>query len=370
LTKIGGVGKGTAFKAIMDLLIGTGLFYDLRQDGSGAFLNIGCAQGTFSSSAGLLNNGFTRHNRIIEIYDELTKLLEKFSIPGSGDAYLDDLNTLFEAGAYMPSLTKDSKVGAITGTQHLSILGGTTFEKWNSAFVKTTAEGSGFFQRLNIVSSDETETVAEIPPFNFNEGDGLVLRNKLLSKLTPLEFQKVVFEKTPDAEKMLNDWHVSFKLDHRDDPSELTGRLNVLVTRNYEHLAFMLAPDAPKTPENADRPIKILCDAATMEKAIALAEYQFVARAKHRPAQGANEPALIEDMIGLTLRASEKKRLSRSDLYKKSGLRKYGLNLFNRVLDAMNNEGLVTIGQKTSNATDAAVRGRKAQIVIWVGHKD
>jgi hypothetical protein len=37
-----------------------------------------------------------------------------------------------------------------------------------------------------------------------------------------------------------------------------------------------------------------------MEKAIALADYQYQVRAKHGPAQGANESALIEDSIRLT----------------------------------------------------------------------
>lgn len=363
LTKIGGIGKGTAFDALRNLFAGTGLLYGLNQDGSGAFINIGCAQGNFSSSSGLHNNGFAKHNRIIQTYDELTKLLEKFSIPGSGDSFLDDLNTLFEANAYTPSLTKDKKVIGVSGTQHNSILGGTTFDKWNSAFGKTTAEGSGFFQRLNIVSSDETETVAEIPPLDFNEGEGLELRKKFLAKIMPLEYQTVLFEKTSDAEKRFNEWHAAFKKEHHDEPAEVTGRLNVMVSRNYEHLAFMLAPTVAPNPEKAYEPIKIICDLPTMEKAIALADYQYQVRARHRPAQGANESALIEDSIRLTLQASERNSLSRSDLYKKSGSRKYGLLVFDRVLNALNNEGLVETRTKSNNK----IRGRKGEVVVWVG---
>lgn len=363
LTKIGGIGKGTAFDALRNLFAGTGLLYGLNQDGPGAFMNIGCAQGNFSSSSGLHNNGFAKHNRIIQTYDELTKLLEKFSIPGSGDSFLDDLNTLFEANAYTPSLTKDKKVVGVSGTQHNSILGGTTFDKWNSAFGKTTAEGSGFFQRLNIVSSDETETVAEIQPLDFNEGEGFELRKKFLAKIMPLEYQTVQFEKTPEAEKRFNDWHATFKKEHHDEPAEVTGRLNVMVSRNYEHLAFMLAPIVAPNPEKANEPIKIICDLPTMEKAIALADYQYQVRAKHRPAQGANESALIEDSIRLTLQASERNSLSRSDLYKKSGSRKYGLLVFDRVLTALNNEGLVEIRTKSNNK----IRGRKGEVIVWVG---
>jgi hypothetical protein len=364
LTKVGGIGKGTAINASLDLFIGTGLLYDLN--GSSPFMNIGCARGNFASSSGMYLNGFSKQNRILQYYDELTKLLEKFSIPGSGDALLDDLNTLFEEGGYSPAITKSFKGGNIDPSsvlKHNSLLGGTTFDKWNSAFGKTTAEGSGFFQRLNLISSDETETVAEIPSFNFSEGEGLKLRQKFVDKIQSLEFQAVVFEKTPDAEKRFSEWHAAFKKEHADEPAEVIGRVNVMVSRNYEHIAFMLAQSVESNPEKANEPIKIVCDLSTMEKAIALAEYQYQVRAKHRPAQGANESALIEDSVRLTLLSSERRSLSRSDLYKKSGSRKYGLLAFNRVIDALNNEGIVDVGKKTNCKT----RGRKGEIIIWAG---
>lgn len=364
LTKIGGVGKGTAFDAVRELFTGTGLIYGLGQDGTGAFTNIGCAQGTFASSSGMHANGFARHPRIVQIFDEVTKLLEKFCIPGSGDAFLDDLNSLYESGGYSPSLIKGSKVGGgVEGSTHHSILGGTVFDKWNSAFSKTTAEGSGFFQRLNLISSDETETVAEIPKFNFNEGAGLKLRERFLAKVLPLEYQQAVFEKTPEAEKRFNEWYATFKKEHLDEPADVKGRLNVLVTRNYEHIAWMLAPAIKPDPNKSMEPIRIVCNLDVMEKAIALSEYQYQVRSKHRPAQGANEAALIEDLIRLTLISSERNSLSRSDLYKKSGARKYGLLSFDRVLKGMCDEGLVEVGEKTTNK----IRGRKGKIIVWAG---
>jgi hypothetical protein len=364
LTKIGGVGKGTAFSAVRELFAGTGLLYPLGQDGTGAFVNIGTAQANFGSSAGL-QNGVAKHTRIIQIFDELTKVLEKFSIPGSGDAYLDDLNSLYETGGYTPSLTKESKVigGAQSGDTHHSMLGGTVFDKWNSAFSKTTAEGSGFFQRLNLISTEETETVAEVEKLNFNEGEGLKLRQKFLAKIMPLEFQQIVFEKTPEATKRFDEWYAGFKAEHRDEPADVKGRLNVLVSRNYEHLAWMLAPDIKPAPENSAEPIRITCNLDVMEKAIALSEYQYQVRSKHRPAQGANESALIEDLIRLTLLSSERNSLSRSDLYKKSGSRKYGLVMFDKVLNSMCAEGLVEVGDKTGSK----IRGRKGKIIVWAG---
>ena len=362
LSKAGGLGKGTAMRALEDLFLGTGLRYRLNE--SSAFMNIGFAEAQFSSSPGMYNNGFSKQNRIFQIYDEATKLLEKFSIPNSGDSYLDDLNTLFEDATYIPALTKVvRKEGTeVQGSKHLSIIGGTTFEKWNSAFGKTSADGSGFFQRMNLVSCDETETVSEIEKFNFQTGKGLEIREKFLAKIMPLEYQTVSFEKTEDAKKLYDTWHNEFRKEHKDEPDEVKGRINVMVSRSCEHLAYMLAPTVPKNLESNGEPIRIVVDHPTMEKAIALGEYQYQVRSKHRPALGANDAAMIEDSIRLTLSARPNKSMGRRDLYRKSGSQKYGLYLFNKVIDLMKDEGYIDEGAKTNNKT----KGRKGRVVFLV----
>jgi hypothetical protein len=363
LTKVGGIGKGTAIGAAIDLFAGTGLMYELH--GSSAFMNVGTAKGAFGSSAGLCNKGFSQQDRILQVYDEATKLLEKFSIPGSGDAFLDDLNTLYEERGYSPTLTKDVKLSSdfVADRKRTSILAGTTFDKWTSAFGKTTAEGSGFFQRLNIISTDETATVAATPKFDFTEGEGAALRSKFAALVQPLEYQRVVFEFTPEADKLFNEWHTQFKKDHADAPGETVGRLNVLATRNAEHMAFASHPLIKPDPAKASEVIRMTIDETTIQNAIDLAEYQFFVRSKHRPAQGNNDAALVEDSIRLTLLASSSQRMNRSDLYKKSGSKKFGLFLFDKVLSAMQNEGLLDVGEKTNSTT----RGRKGQVVLWIG---
>jgi len=312
----------------------------------------------------MYNNGFSKQNRIFQIYDEATKLLEKFSIPNSGDSYLDDLNTLFEDATYIPALTKVvRKEGAdVQGSKHLSIIGGTTFEKWNSAFGKTSADGSGFFQRMNLVSCDETETVSEIEKFNFQTGKGFEIREKLLAKIMPLEYQTVSFEKTEEAKKLFDTWYNEFKKEHKDEPDEVKGRINVMVNRSCEHLAYMLSPTVPKNLESNGEPIRIVVDHLTMEKAIALGEYQYQVRSKHRPALGANDAAMIEDSIRLTLSARPNKSMGRRDLYRKSGSQKYGLYLFNKVIDLLKDEGYIDEGAKTNSKT----KGRKGRVVFLV----
>jgi hypothetical protein len=215
---------------------------------------------------------------------------------------------------------------------------------------------------MNLVSCDETETVSEIEKFDFQAGDGLAIREKFLAKIMPLEFQTVSFEKTPEAKKLFDDWYNRFKKEHKDEPDEVKGRINVMVSRSCEHLAYMLAPTVPKNLESGGEPIRIVVDLPTMEKAIALGEYQYEVRSKHRPALGANDAAMIEDSIRLTLKARPSKSMGRHDLYRKSGSRKYGLYLFNKVLDLMREEGYIDEGIKTNNKT----RGRKGRVVMLV----
>jgi hypothetical protein len=89
-----GIGKSTGGKWGLDLFLGTGLLYQLSQEG--AYVNIGCAVGAFASDSGMKKNGFMKNTRILQVYDEATALIEKFGIDGSGGAFLDAQNQLFE----------------------------------------------------------------------------------------------------------------------------------------------------------------------------------------------------------------------------------------------------------------------------------
>jgi hypothetical protein len=359
LSKDGGTGKSSAIVWTEILLRQLGLLYDLNQEGSGAFLNIGCAKGKFASASGMANNGFSKHPRIFQIFDEGTSLLEKFGIQGSGDSYLNAVNEMYERGFYTPELAKTSKIlNNSPGSCHHSILAGTVFDNWNSAFGKTSAEGSGFFQRLNIISSEETRTVAEL-----NDPDFTDFSVSLFKKIKPLEYQTIAVLKDPDADRLFNSWHTKFQNEHRDDPKDVVGRLSVQVIRNYQHLAWLLAPEVKEDPANANTPIQVMCSLETMEKAIALAEYQFGMRSKHRPAVGKNDWALLEDIIKKTLIASPNKAMIRNKLWKQAGVRKFGISVFDRALNNMNSEGHVELftPEKFSG------KGRKGQVVVWKG---
>lgn len=350
----GGCGKSSAARWARDLFIGTGLLYELSQ--SGAFLNIGAAQGSFASSSGLIKNGFAKHSRLLQFYDEATTMIEKFGIQGSGDSFLDAINQMFEYGTMPQLTTKDSKEPAITKPVHNSILSCTTKEKWAASFVRTNSESSGFFQRLNIITTDQEDRVA-----NWVEPDLSVLRDRFVRKIQPLEYQNVVVMKTPESIDIFEKWFRDKRSAWKDLPTDVTGRIQVMVQRNASHLAWLMSgEDVLPNAEKAADPIEVLCDEDIMERALALAEYEIEARQAHQPVAGKNDWAIVENLIKVAVKRSGS--IARSKLNREIRADKYGLQTFDKAINNLVQEGLVKVGQREGEAK----RGRKTQILMWV----
>ena len=349
-----GCGKSSASRWARDIFVGTGLIYELAQ--TGGYTNVGCAQGSFASSSGLIKNGYSRHDRILQVYDEATTMIEKFGIQGSGDSFLDAMNQIFESG-HMPQLTtKDSK-DVINKIVHNSILGCTTKEKWASSFVKTNSESSGFFQRLNIVATEEEGRVA-----NWVEPDLTILRDRFVKKIQPLEYQFVEVQKTAEAIEMLEKWYASKREEWKSLPTDVTGRIQVMVHRNTSHIAWLLSgEDIIPNPEKPDVPIEVICDGDIMERGIALAEYQIQARLMHQPAPGKNDWAVVENRIKQTVR--ERGMISRNDLSRAIRADNYGIQTFEKSINNLVAEGIIRIAKKEGEIR----RGRKTQVIVWVG---
>ncbi len=349
----GGCGKSSAVRWARDMFIGTGLVYELAQ--TGGYTNIGCAQGSFASSSGLIKNGFSRHDRILQVYDEATTMIEKFGIQGSGDSFLDAMNQIFESGV-MPQLTTKESKDVITKMVHNSILGCTTKEKWSSSFVKTNSESSGFFQRLNIISTDEEGRVA-----NWIEPDLTALCERFVKKIQPLEYQFVEVKRTPEAIEMFEKWFAAKRAEWKGISLDITGRLNVLVQRNTSHLAWLMSgEDLIPNPEKPDEPIEVFCDEDIMERGIALAEYQFHTRAAHQPTPGKNDWAIVENKIKLEVK--KRGMISRSELARVVRADNYGIQTFEKSINNLVAEGLIRIGQREGEVK----RGRRAQVILWV----
>jgi hypothetical protein len=351
-----GIGKSSAVRWAIDLFIGTGLLYMTNQNGG--FTNIGAAKCSFASQPGMVLQGFSRYSRILQVYDEVTTMIEKCGITGSGDSFLDAQNQLYESGAMPQLLTKTSKdqgphVGQLV---HNSILGCTTREKWISAFVKTNSESSGFFTRLNVITSSSEDTVA-----NFRDPDLTALRDQFVRKIQPLEYQNVIVKKESEAADMFDKWHKSKRKEWKELPLDVTGRMQAMVERNVSHLAWLssgndLAPD----PDNASQPIEVTCDEDIMRRAIALAEYQIGARQAHQPAPGRNDYAIVENLIKMTVK--QRGAIQRSKLHRAIRADKYGIRTFENAIVNLVQEGIVKIAQKEGETK----RGRKAQVIVWV----
>lgn len=341
LSKEGGTGKSSAVKWARAMLERAGLIWDVSNTASGLYQNIGVAVGSFASGAGLEANGTNRHSRLLLWYDEVTTLIEKFGIQGSGEHFLSSLNTLFESGYAPKNHTKDSKLdNKAIPLCHVSLLGCSVFEKWNAAFGKASAEGSGFFQRLNIVSSRSDERVV-----NFFSPDLGSLAFDFEAKIRPLEDHKVVIKLAPEANEFLTEWHRDKKVQWKQYSWDVKGRIEVLIHRNISHLAWLL--DGQNSQE-------IICDLDCVTRSVALAEYQVIARASHTPAVGKNDWALVESLIRNNVRESGS--IGRRDLYAAIGGERFGIRVFEGAVNSLISEGIIET-VKTSV--------RKEQKLFW-----
>lgn len=358
----GGIGKSTVVNWLLDMFIGTGLLCEVSQEIG--FVNIGCAKGSFASDSGMKKNGFAKHARILQVYDEISILIEKFSITGSGGSFLDTINQMFEYCPVYPQMsTKDDKLTNMPSREaHNSILGCTTPLRWLNAFGKTNTEQSGFFQRLNIITNARGERVSELHPPDLS-----ALRDRLVKKIQPLEFQMAEVVKTPEAIALQEEWHKTKRKEWENLPDDIKGRIETLFLRNISQISWLMSgedvlPDASKSGQ----PIELVCDEDIIRRAIALAEYEIHARQFHRPIPGDNPYAILENSIERYFQENGGEDVNRSKLYKHLHAERYGELIYTKVLDGLVQRGTIKIGQREGDTR----RGRKALVVMWLGEEN
>lgn len=357
----GGGGKSSAAKWAINLFIGTGLMYELAQ--TGAYVNVGCAKGAFASASGMQKNGFAKHKRILQVYDEITSVIEKFSITGSGGSFLDANNEMFEYTPTVPCMvTKESKNSDLPAHEvHNSILGCTTPLRWQNAFKKTNTDSSGFFQRLNIIANQNKDRVAELLTPDFND-----IRDRFVRKIQPLEFQKVIVHKNEEAIALFDSWYKSKAEEWEGLTEDITGRIQVLVQRNASHLAWLMSgEDVLPNPEKAKEPIEVFCDEDIMRRAIAIAEYEVKVRQLHKPIEADNPYAQIENAIERFFVENEGQPVSRRKLYRLLNANRHGSQIFDKCVSNLIQEGLMKIGDREGPKK----RGRISQVLIWIGEE-
>jgi hypothetical protein len=369
LSDRGGVGKSTGLEWIIRLLFGpTPLLYR----GETTLKNIGCFYGGFGSGVGMLKR-FNKSPRVLQTYDEIAVMVEKLGIKGSGQGFLGLLNDLYDSNMVPSNETKETDLGTPLPAQVWnSVLGCSIKEKWDEMFAATSADNSGLFQRLNIVAAEDIKLVAVL-----KEPDLTEVRSALLKKIMPLEQSVVRLEMDSAAQQMLDEWFTAFNKETHDLPSDVTGRINVLVMRNAMQIAWLL--DGFKLEAVAGRnelddaydvgaananngTVYITKD--VMRRAIALGRYEWATRLANRPAAGRNETARLEGTVAKHLKKASPQ--SRAALYKAIHGERCGLGLFKMALDNMAGMGWITIVPEAAVAGNAR-GGRQRDMIYWTG---
>ena len=378
LTPRGGSGKGTVFSwATESMFLGTGLLYTTAEK---PFKNIGAYSDDFASARGLLDS-FMIHSNILQVYEELSTPFEKFGIQGSGTSFKDIILNLFDGTVPRRSVIGKMKIPDDAPTRiHNSILGSTTTEKgrWDEMF--SSSNDDTLRQRMNIIPSTETRTVDIIRKPDFTE-----FRKLVLERIGLLNTYKMVWSYSPEARKMLSDWHRKNVETMREsnDSSEVEayGRIQVHVHRLISHFALWLAPlpadvAAPQEqfpeslfpdiaepegpPDTPDKIWNVIVPAEWMEKAIRIAEHQIRARREYTPAEGKGPIALCENLIAKWMVRLKKCRWI--VLVEKANLRKFGYDYRTKALANMEREGLVAVETNPADKND-----QKKWIVLWTG---
>ena len=359
LSDVGGVGKSTVIDWVIEVLFeNTGLLY---RNGT-ATSAIGSFYGGFGSGVGMLKR-MCDSPRVLQLYDEVTSMVEKFGIKGSGQNFLGMVNTLYDSNLVPSNDTKDTKMNEkMPEKVWNSILGLSIMEKWDEAFAATSADNSGFFQRLNPVYAEKVKIVGRLHDPKLGD-----VRAALLKKIQPLEKELLFLSVKPSADQIFESWFTDFREKTKDLPADVTGRVNVLVWRNAMQIAWLLADLSGVPQQMGDFGMmgfeaQITDD--VMRRAIALGEYAWRTRLLCRPTVGKNDTARLEMMICERLKKASP--LGRRELYRKIGGSRYGLDYFEKAITNLKLEGLVLV--TGASAEPGKYRGgRNKETIHWAG---
>jgi hypothetical protein len=358
LSDVGGVGKSTVAEWIQLLFEDTNLVYRNGMSDS----SIGCHWGGFGSGVGMIKR-MTESPRVLQYYDEIIGMIEKFGITGSGQGFLGVVNTLYDSNLVPSNDTKETNLkAAIPKKVWNSILGLSILEKWYEGFANTSAENSGLFQRLNPVYAEKIKIVGRLHEPNLTS-----VRTALLKKITPLKDDIIYLKVDADADKIFDTWFTEFLSTTRELPADVTGRINVLVWRNAMQIAWLLT-DLSTAPRNdggfGDMGYEGRVTADVMRRAIALGEYAWRTRLVCRPVSGKNDTSRLEASISDRLK--KESPIARSEMYSMVNGSRVGLDAFERALKNLNAEGYIYI-QAEVPQVGKALAGRKKQLLHWVG---
>lgn len=322
-------GKGTSIKYALNafkvrdskgLVISQSPIWPGEADPSeNRWVGSGVAQTTFNSIPGL--GRIKNQPRVLQAYGELSQLMNSVGNEVAGEGLLAVIRDLYDGTSYEVGAT--AKRAPLSGDVEHSLLSGTTPDIWRSMFSKKQVEGTGLFQRFNLVPVEKTEHSTLYAP-NLTSVHG-----QIISMLEGMVAEPIVIHFSKSSIAMLDEWFRPFTA-NPDLKADDYGRLNVLAMRNCLHLALMRG----KREVGVDE----------MGAAMKLSDYQFAARARYKPASGFNDWALVEDEVRLAVLAARKVKLR--DLTR-GRLKKYGMKMVKMAAQALADDGRITLTEMT-----------------------
>lgn len=318
LMTAGGGGKGTSIKYACSVFrerwgdVDPLLWSPAQKIEEVPWTNLGACVSAFSSAPGMQRTLERGHIRWLQIHEELSSIIESTGVEGSGQGLLAANRQLYDGEHFTTTAT--AKRDACAGMAQNSILAGTTPELWEDMFSGKRVEGSGLFQRFNLVAAEQPQRVGTLLTPNLE-----AFSNRLVERVVRLQAEPCRLLVSPDGLGLMNHWFAKLATPGLDgaepDPDEY-GRLNVLAWRNAIHLAWL--------KHQTDIRLK------DVESAIRLSDYQLTVRKKHKPAPGETRYALLEGKI-LKL-VQTKGRVRERDAYRTLHASRYGLGVWNGAL--------------------------------------
>jgi hypothetical protein len=372
LSEFTGGGKSESVKWLLDMMYDTQLLYTSEHPPLRELTNVGARKSSFGSGRGMIE-AFFKHGRILQVYDEMTVMVEKFNIKGSGGAFMGVITEMFE-NHYPP----ESGIGG-TGqrpdsaprTCHNSILS-CTIKKKREEMYSSGADNSGWWPRENLVATGEIELVSMLEPPDLSEFGA-----QLFNKIVPLNDYRVLVKYSAEARAMLDRWFLEFHQRTKEDADDVKGRLNVQAIRNASFLTWLLADGTGlETTDAKLGPVRYIeCDADIMHRALRLAEYELAVRRANESVQGNNDWAKCENIICKHLAQATKQRLSKRMLVRKAHLSKYGITTVNRALMnllgnhaiAIYDRATLVVGGRAVEIPDEDLVKSPDTIFLWTG---
>ena len=213
-------------------------------------------------------------DRLIVVYTELAEMFEKLGIEGSGAAMMSVLCDLYDGEEFVvPALADNDSFG---GHLMMSVLAGIQPRKWDIVCAGKGIEGSGFDERINLIPTTNTRTVASLEDPDFGG-----FKEPFLERITSLEAVPYLVKATAEAKTLANESYQSLKPADEDGPS--AGRLNVLAWRNALHYSWLVGATT--------------VGVEAVERGMKLARYQLEVRKAYKPLTGDNVTARAANAI-------------------------------------------------------------------------